>query len=68
MNRTYSNSRTYSITLLWFTWFSKRTIRGDFGNGREKKLLGDKYDEVQKQVNLNYDKNGTTNWDNIRIY
>lgn len=46
----------------------KKTIRGDFGNGEaRKKALGSNYDEVQKQVNLNY-KNGTTRWDNIRLY
>ena len=46
----------------------KRTIRGDFGNGEERvKALGDHYDEVMYQVNKNYE-NGTTNWDNIRIY
>lgn len=46
----------------------KMTIRGDFGNGEERKLrLGGRYAEVQRQVNLNY-ANGTTNWDNIRIY
>ena len=46
----------------------KMTIRGDFGNGEERKQkLGGRYTEVQRQVNLNY-ANGTTNWDNIRIY
>ena len=46
----------------------KRTIRGDFGNGEERKRrLGNNYDEVQKQVNLNY-QNNTTRWDNIRLY
>lgn len=46
----------------------KMTIRGDFGNGEERKArLGGRYTEVQRQVNLNY-ANGTTNWDNIRIY
>lgn len=46
----------------------KRTIRGDFGNGENrKKLLKDNYEEVQKQVNLNY-KNNTTNWNSIRYY
>ena len=46
----------------------RRTIRGDFGNGEERVInLGDKYDEVQNQVNLNYE-HGTTNWDNVRIY
>lgn len=46
----------------------KKTIRGDFGNGEErKKKLGNKYSEVQKQVNLNF-KNKTTNWDKVRLY
>lgn len=46
----------------------KMTIRGDFGNGEERKLkLGGRYAEVQRQVNLNY-QHGTTSWDNIRLY
>lgn len=46
----------------------RRTIRGDFGNGEERKRrLGNNYNEVQRQVNLNY-QNGTTRWDNVRIY
>lgn len=46
----------------------KKTIRGDYGNGEARKnALGSNYDEVQKQVNLNY-KNGTTHWDNIKLY
>lgn len=46
----------------------RRTIRGDFGNGLERvENLGDKYDEVQYQVNMNYE-HGTTNWDNVRLY
>lgn len=46
----------------------KMTIRGDFGNGEERKQkLGGRYQEVQRQVNLNY-ANGTTSWDKIRIY
>ena len=46
----------------------KQTIRGDYGNGEERKQkLGGRYAEVQRQVNLNY-QHGTTNWDNIRIY
>ena len=46
----------------------KKTIRGDFGNGEERKeALGDMYDEVQRQVELNY-ANGTTNWNDIRLY
>ena len=46
----------------------KQTIRGDYGNGEERKArLGGRYAEVQRQVNLNY-ANGTTNWDNVRLY
>lgn len=46
----------------------RRTIRGDFGNGEERKRrLGNNYNEVQKQVNLNY-QNGTTNWNSVRLY
>lgn len=46
----------------------RKTIRGDFGNGEDRKsALGSNYDEVQRQVNLNF-QNGTTNWDNIRLY
>lgn len=46
----------------------KQTIRGDFGNGEERKRkLGNLYPKVQEQVNLNY-KHGTTNWNNIRLY
>lgn len=46
----------------------KKTIRGDFGNGQERKnKLGNNYDAVQKQVNLNV-KNGTTSWNNIKLY
>lgn len=46
----------------------KNTIRGDYGNGEERKQrLGGRYTEVQRQVNLNYE-HGTTAWDKIRIY
>jgi len=46
----------------------RKTIRGDFGNGdARKQALGSNYAEVQRQVNLNY-KNGTTRWDNIKLY
>ncbi len=46
----------------------RKTIRGDFGNGEErKKALGDRYAEIQRQVNLNF-RNGTTNWDSVRLY
>lgn len=46
----------------------RKTIRGDFGNGEDRKnALGSNYDEVQRQVNLNI-QNGTTNWNNVRLY
>ena len=46
----------------------RKTIRGDFGNGESRKnALGSNYVEVQRQVNLNF-QNGTTNWDNVRLY
>lgn len=46
----------------------RKTIRGDFGNGEDRRnALESNYDEVQRQVNLNF-QNGTTNWDNIRLY
>ena len=49
----------------------KKTIRGDFGNQpeRQKKIesLGFNYEEIRKQVNLNY-HNGTTSWDNLKLY
>lgn len=46
----------------------RRTIRGDFGNGQaRRKALGSNYDEVQRQVNLNY-KHNTTSWNKVRLY
>lgn len=46
----------------------KKTIRGDFGNGEDRrKALGANYDEVQRQVNLNI-KNGLTRWDNTKLF
>lgn len=46
----------------------RRTIRGDFGNGPARvKALGEKYKEVQKQVNRNISA-GNYNWDKIRLY
>ena len=46
----------------------RRTIRGDFGNGEERvNNLGEYYEEVQRQVNLNYE-NGTTSWESVRLY
>lgn len=46
----------------------RKTIRGDFGNGktREKKL-GSYFKEVQRQVNLNLSK-GNTRWNKIKLY
>lgn len=46
----------------------KKTIRGDYGKGQERKnALGKYYDEVQHQVNLNL-RDGRTRWDNIKLY
>ena len=46
----------------------KRTIRGDYGNGNQRKLrLGKYYKEVQRQVNLNY-MHKTTRWDSVKLY
>lgn len=46
----------------------KRAIRGDFGNGMNRQLLlGSKYNDVQYQVQQNYENN-TTSWDSIRLY
>lgn len=46
----------------------KKTIRGDFGNGSERKTkLGSNYSRVQRQVNENI-KHKTTQWDNIKLY
>lgn len=62
---TNNNSSSESSDILTLV---KKTIRGDFGNGdNRKKALGANYDEVQRQVNLNF-KNGTTRWDNIKLY
>lgn len=59
------NAKKPSIDILELV---KKTIRGDFGNGdARKKALGNNYSEVQRQVNLNY-QNGTTNWNNIKLY
>lgn len=60
-----SQPNTPSVDILTLV---KKTIRGDFGNGSARKnALGSNYDEVQRQVNLNI-KNGTTRWDNIKLY
>lgn len=46
----------------------RKTIRGDFGNGEERKeALGDMYDKVQYNVERNL-ADGNTNWDDIRLY
>ena len=46
----------------------RRTIRGDFGDDIERqKALGEMWGIVQRQVDLNY-QNGTTNWDDVRLY
>ena len=46
----------------------KKTIRGDYGNGKARKQkLGKYYNEVQHQVNLNL-RDGRTRWDNIKLY
>lgn len=46
----------------------KKTIRGDFGNGQARRnALGSRYDEVQRQVNLNL-QHGLSRWDNIRLF
>ena len=59
------NAKKPSVDILELV---KKTIRGDFGNGdARKKALGNNYNEVQRQVNLNY-QNGTTNWNNIKLY
>ena len=59
------NAKKPSVDILELV---KKTIRGDFGNGdARKKALGNNYSEVQRQVNLNY-QNGTTNWNNIKLY
>ena len=48
--------------------WTRRAIRGDFGNGDARQNeLGSNFNEVQRQINLNY-QNVTTNWDNIRLY
>lgn len=46
----------------------RKTIRGDFGNGEERKqALGNKYEQVQYQVERNL-ADGHTNWEDIRLY
>lgn len=46
----------------------RRTIRGDFGNGaNRKRILGDMYTPVMIQVNKN-DKHNNKTWDSIKLY
>lgn len=49
----------------------RRTLRGDFGNGQQRKAeiekLGYNFAQVQHQVNLNIQK-GTANWSDVKIY
>lgn len=62
VNEILSKKDDFILTLV------KKTIRGDYGNGvQRKRNLGKYYNEVQKQVNLNL-MNKTTNWDNIKLY
>lgn len=57
------NNDTERILLL-----VKRTLRGDFGNGENRRrILGNDFNEVQRQVDLNL-KNKTTSWDKIKLY
>lgn len=59
-NQNNSNDRILELV--------KKTMRGDFGNGENRRrILGNDFDEVQKQINLNI-KNKTTSWDKIRLY
>jgi surface antigen len=65
VGKTTEDNKSTSTDILTLV---KKTIRGDFGNGEaRKKALGSNYSEVQKQVDLNY-QNGTTRWDNIKLY
>lgn len=61
---TYEEKKATNDDLLTLV---RKTIRGDFGNGEaRKKALGDKYQEVQNQVNKNVKANHWS-WDSIRI-
>ena len=67
-NKMASNTPTSNSSNDELLTLVKRTIRGDFGNGADrKKALGSNYDEVQRQVNLNL-QNGLTRWDNIKLF
>lgn len=47
---------------------AREVIAGKYGNGQARKdALGSHYSEVQNQVNKNL-ANGTTRWDNIKLY
>lgn len=64
VNPTYEEKKATNEDLLTLV---RKTIRGDFGNGEaRKKALGDKYQEVQNQVNKNVKANHWS-WDSIRI-
>lgn len=46
----------------------RKTIRGDFGNGKKRKeKLGKNWSAVMHQVNLNY-SHGLTKWNNIKLF
>lgn len=67
-NKMASNTPTSNSSNDELLTLVKKTIRGDFGNGADrKKALGSNYDEVQRQVNLNL-QNGLTRWDNIKLF
>lgn len=67
-NKIASNTPTSNSSNDELLTLVKKTIRGDFGNGADrKKALGSNYDEVQRQVNLNL-QNGLTHWDNIKLF
>lgn len=67
-NKMASNTPTSNSSNDELLTLVKKTIRGDFGNGADrKKALGSNYDEVQRQVNLNL-QNGLTHWDNIKLF
>lgn len=67
-NKMASNTPTSNSSNDELLTLVKKTIRGDFGNGADrKKALGSNYDEVKRQVNLNL-QNGLTRWDNIKLF
>ena len=68
VNEILSDSEEESTSEIDLLDLVRKTIRGDFGNGEERKqALGENYSEVQHQVNLNF-QNGTTSWENIKLY